>query len=289
MAMSGETEQARIENEAASALVRQRDRDRYWSALFAPREKRAGLLALYAFNAELERIAAAPSEPMASQIRLQWWRDAIELAAPDARTGNPLADALSSAISGHDLPRERLIGMVDARLPILFGDAPADDAALKASMRETEGAVFGLACVILGDRGEAARDAANDAGIAYGLTEMLAKLPFLAAQQKLILPNSYMTTRGVDLAAVHRGQTTPAFAAAMADLRGIAARVLQRFKGKAADLDATAWPAFLPLTLVKPYLKAMAAPNYDPLRTVVVLNPLRRFWRMWRAARRRSL
>jgi 15-cis-phytoene synthase len=289
VAASADTQQARVEYEAASALVRARDRDRYWSALFAPLGKRPALLALYALNAELERIMAATSEPMACEIRLQWWRDAIEQAAPGVKTGNPVADALSSAILEHDLPRDRLTGMVDARLPILFGDAPADDAALKGFMRETEGAVFGLSCVILGDSSEAAKDAANDAGIAYGLTELLAEVPLLAAQQRLILPVSYTATRGVDLAAVHRGETTPAFAAAMADLRGIAARVLQRFRGKAASLDADLWPAFLPLTLVKPYLRAMAAPDFDPLQTVVSINPMRRFWRIWRAARRRSL
>ena len=118
---------------------------------------------------------------------------------------------------------------------------------------------------------------------------MLLELPFLASRQKAVLPLSYLESRGIDLAAIHRGETSESFGAAAADLRGIAGRALQQFRAMAGDLDRSAWPAFLPLTLVKPYLRAMAAPDFDPLHTVVAISPLRRFWRIWRAARRHTL
>ena len=277
------------DDEAAAALVRQRDRDRYWSALFAPRAKRPAILALYAFNAELDNILASVSEPMAGQIRLQWWRDAVDFATPGTRTGNPAADAFSAAITEHNLSKDRLIGMVDARVPTMFGEPPLNDKALKTSLRETEGAVFELAAAILGDRSDSAKAAAAHAGVAYGLTETLLKLPFLASRQRAVLPSSYLESRGIDLAAIHRGETSESFGAALADLRDIASRALQQFRAMAGDLDRSAWPAFLPLTLVKPYLRAMAAPDFDPLHTVVAISPLRRFWRIWRAARRQTL
>ena len=147
-----DAKQRKSDGEAAAAFVRQRDRDRYWSALFAPRAGRAAVLALYAFNAELDHILAAVSEPMAGQIRLQWWRDAVDLAPLGTRTGNPVADALSAAITEHNLSKDRLIGMVDARVPAMFGEPPLDDKALKTFLRETEGAVFELAAAILGDQ-----------------------------------------------------------------------------------------------------------------------------------------
>ncbi len=286
---SDDAKQRRLDEEATAALVMQRDRERYWSALFASRPDRPGLLALYAFNAELDHILTLVSEPMAGQIRLQWWRDAVDLATLGKRTGNPVADALSAAIARYDLPKDRLIGMVDARVPAMFGEPPLDDKALKASLRETEGAVFELGAAILGDRGEHAKLAAAHAGVAYGLTGTLLKLPFLASSQKAFLPSSYLENRGIDLAAIHRGETSESFGAAVADLRGVASRALQHFRAMAGDVNPQAWPAFLPLTLVKPYLRAMAAPDFDPLRTVVAISPLRRFWRIWRAARRKTL
>ena len=286
---SADEQQKRLENEATANLVRQRDRDRYWSALFAPPPERAGLLALYAFNAELEHIAASAHEPMVAQIRLQWWRDAIDLAAPGTKTGNPVADALSAAILEIDLPKQRLIELADARVPEIFGDQPADIQGLRASCHDTYGVVFELAALILGGAGEPTAKAAGHAGLAYGLTHVLRTLPLQASRRRLLLPPSYFEGRGINLAAVYQGKSNAAFRAALSDLRGAANRALQQFRTLSPQLDAAVWPAFLPLSVVKPYLKAMAAPSFDPLHTIAMANPARQFWRMWRAARRRSL
>jgi 15-cis-phytoene synthase len=284
-----EGQQNRLENEAAAKLVKSRDPDSYWSALFAPAPERTALLALYAFSSELAHIAGLSREPMVGQIRLQWWRDAIDLAAPGKKTGNPAADALSAAIEERNLPKARLIGMVDAWVPEIAGEPPADMRALHASIEDMEGAVFELACLILGARSEAARKAAAHAGLAYGLAHRLRTIPIQASRRRLSLPPSYFEARGADLAALYAGKNTAALGAALADLRGEANRALQRFREVAPEIEPAAWPAFLPLTLVKPYLKAMAAPAFDPLKTVAALSPARRFWRIWRAARRRAI
>lgn len=58
--------------------VRRYDHDRFLTSLFAPAARREGLLALYAFNVEIAKTAEVVSEAMLGQIRLQWWREAIE-------------------------------------------------------------------------------------------------------------------------------------------------------------------------------------------------------------------
>ena len=71
---------------AVRTIARDGDLDRYVSALFAPGACREHLFALYAFNVELARIGDQVSEPQLGEIRLQWWRDALDLAASgDAR------------------------------------------------------------------------------------------------------------------------------------------------------------------------------------------------------------
>ncbi len=281
--------QGRLENEAAANLVKVRDRERYWSALFAPASGRPGLLALYAFNAELAHIAAAVREPMVAQIRLQWWRDAIELVAPGMKTGNAIADALSRTILAHDLPRHRLMGMIDARTPEISGDPPANLQELRSSLQETEGALFELAAAILGDGSEAAKEAATHAGVAYGLTERLRTVPLQASRRRLLLPPSYLESRGADLAWLYAGKASTGLSAALADFRDEANRELRQFRETSPKLKRAAWPAFLPLALVRPYLQAMAAPSFDPLQTVPALNPLRQFWQVWRASLRRAV
>ncbi|RZK82982.1 MAG: hypothetical protein EOO66_25235, partial [Methylobacterium sp.] len=58
-------------------LVRAGDPDRYFATLFAPPAFRPHLFALYAFSLTIARVREAASNPMAGEIRLQWWRDAL--------------------------------------------------------------------------------------------------------------------------------------------------------------------------------------------------------------------
>jgi 15-cis-phytoene synthase len=282
-------QQSQLEKKAVTDLLRRRDRERYWTALFAPAAKRPALLALYAFDTELTHIAAAVTEPMVGQIRLQWWRDAIDLAAPGTKTGNPIADALTSAILEYRLSKERLIAMADARIPEIFGDPPASIQALRATLQETQGTIFEFAAAILGSESEVTKKAAEQAGLAYGLMQTLRTLPLQAARKKLLLPPSYFESRGVTPATIFRGKTNASLGAALSDLRGACYKALHQFRTLAPQLDPAVWPAFLPLALVKPYLKAMAAHRFDPLHTVPSVNPVRQFWRVWRAVRRHRL
>src|SRR6476661_6084406 len=61
-----------------AALVRHHDRDRFQTVLFAPAARREALFALYAFNYEIARVRESVTEPMLGQIRLQWWREAVD-------------------------------------------------------------------------------------------------------------------------------------------------------------------------------------------------------------------
>ncbi|MFT4078939.1 phytoene/squalene synthase family protein [Rhodomicrobium sp.] len=281
--------ETRDDGRSAADLVRSRDRDRYWAAMFAREAARPALFALHAFDSELNHVLAVAREPLAGQIRLKWWRDAIESGEANEKTGNPLADALNAAIMAHDLPRERLLAMVDANVPELFGDSPSDDAEFAALIDDSQGALFELASAALGDRSEAAKGAAREAGLALGIVETLRGLPDSVARGRLPLPLALLEEKGVDFEAMGRGEDSGALRAALAELRDEAAAALQRFRDMQANIAPDARAAFLPLTLVAPYLQAMAAPDFQPLRDRIALNPLGRLWRIWRAARRNKL
>src|SRR5580692_2883864 len=96
-----------------AALVRQHDRDRFQTALFAPVADREALFSLYAFNYEIARVRESVREPMLGQIRLQWWREAIEAAyAGAAPRRHEVVEPLTATIRERGLSRahfERLI------------------------------------------------------------------------------------------------------------------------------------------------------------------------------------
>src|ERR1700726_4236630 len=94
------------------ALVRAADKDRFLAALFAPAEHRGALHALYAFNIEIARVREVIREPLAGEIRLQWWNDAVAGRAAGDVEANPVVAALLAAVARYRLPTEPLTGFI---------------------------------------------------------------------------------------------------------------------------------------------------------------------------------
>jgi phytoene synthase len=111
------------------SVVRAADPDRWLASRFiADRRRWAQVIALYAFDHELERVRRVASNTLLAEIRLSWWRDVLdEIHGGGPVRAHPVARALADAVADHDLPREPLEAMIDARIevldkPVLFID-----------------------------------------------------------------------------------------------------------------------------------------------------------------------
>ena len=91
--------------------------DRWLATRFiADAEARADVVALYAFDHTLARIAHAVTQPMLGEIRLAWWREAVEEAFNrKPPRGHPVVEALNVAIGRRNLDREPFEVLIDAR------------------------------------------------------------------------------------------------------------------------------------------------------------------------------
>ena len=99
--------------EHVQELVRTGDRDRFLASLFAPDDARPALLALYAFNLEIGRIAASVSEPQLGLIRQQWWLDTLDAIFGRADVpSHPVAQELARAVEQGGLPKHALRNLV---------------------------------------------------------------------------------------------------------------------------------------------------------------------------------
>jgi 15-cis-phytoene synthase len=99
------------------ALVRRVDPDRWLSSRFIDQpQARADVIALYAFDHELGRAPKVASNSLLGEIRLTWWREVLDevFEGRDVRR-HPTAQALAQAQRRHDLPRQPLEAMIDAR------------------------------------------------------------------------------------------------------------------------------------------------------------------------------
>jgi len=277
------------------AIVKAHDRDRYVATLFAPEPYRSQLFSLQAFNVELSRIAGLVTEPMLGEVRLQWWRDALDQLEHGERLGHPVADCLGDVMRARNLPKMQLLGLIDARSFDITGTAMPDMPALRTYLAKTAGALFQLSADILtADRvgepiGRATRSAivetAGAGGMAYGLAELLRALPLHVSRGILFLPVSHFDDFGVAREMRMGGEECGPVKAAFSALVEVARDELREAEKTILELPPAVRLAFLPLAFVAPYLDRLGRSSHRPLHDLVELNPLGRLIRAWRARR----
>jgi phytoene synthase len=265
-------------------IARSGDPDRALAALFAPRDGRADLLALYALNVELARIAEQVSEPELGAIRLQWWREAMPRAAQGEATGHPVADAVGEAQRRHALSARAIAGLIDARGFDIETKIMPDWTSLETYLRDTAGALFGLGAECFAAPASSLQQAASHAGLAYGLTGLMRALPVHAVSGRVYLPADMLLGHGTSPEAVLAGRTEAGLQAVLTEIGARARDALGKARRELAELSGRAEAAFLTLSLVEPYLAALERRERDPLHDIAGINPLFRLWRLarWR-------
>jgi len=268
------------------ALVRAADKDRFIASLFAPAHHRGALHALYAFNIEIARVREIVREPLAGEIRLQWWNDAIAGKAAGDAQANPVAAALLAAVARYRLPGALLNALIAARRFDLYDDPMRTLADFSDYAGATSSAVIELSARILDeDDMPGLGRLALDAGLAYAIAGLLQAFPIHAARGQLFLPLEVLERHGVQRQDIEAKQATAGLRAALGELRLQARRHLAEAARLADGIPAAVLPALLPVALARPVLDRMDRKDYDPF-VPVEMSQWRRQWRLWRAARR---
>ena len=267
------------------ALVRAADRDRFLATLFAPRERRGALFALYAFNVEIARVREVVRDPVAGEIRLQWWNDVLAGAGRGEIEAHPVASALRASVARYGLPPERLQTTISARRFDLYDEPMATLADLEAYADGASSSLIALAAQILNGGAPDIDALSHHAGRAQAIAGLLKAFPFHAARGQLFVPLELLERHGADREDVRIGRATPQLRSALADLRDSARRHLRQAQDMARTVSPDAMPALLPVALAGATLARMERGDYDPF-VPVEIAPWRRQWLIWRAARR---
>ena len=171
------------------STLRDIDRDRYLACLLSPADKRGALASLYAFHAEIARIRDVIHQPLAGEIRLQWWRDLLSGTAEGESNANPIAAGLLATIEAYRLPREVLVNMTEARIFDLYDDPMPDRNALEGYAGETAAALIQLAGLVLDAPAAMQRsESAGHAGVAQAIAGILLLLPLHRKRGQVYLP-----------------------------------------------------------------------------------------------------
>ncbi len=264
--------------------VRQGDHDGWLAMLFAPAEKRPHLYALQAFFLEIEHVRDRVQEALAGELRLQWWRDALEGAARGDVGGHPVAAALMDTIVKFRLPRDALTEFIEAHRFDLYDDSMPTLHDWESYAEQTAATPIRLASIILTDKLEPGGiAAASHAGAALSVTRQLANLG--RDRTPVFLPADILARHKLKPADIEAGQLTPAVAETLADMRGIARLHLDALRRHAGSIDPAALPAYLTTSLVEPMLRMSERRGIDPFRSLLLLPRWRRQWILWRASR----
>lgn len=148
-----------------------------------PVELREKLFPLYAMNVEVARAPWVTQESMIAEMRLQWWRDALEeiAAGGDVRRHEvvtPLAQILTAQQA------EALFALIEARRWDIYKDPFEDDAHFQAHLAETSGVLLSVAAELAG---AAEQLEIKVVGTVDGLARWFQAIPALEAKGRIPL------------------------------------------------------------------------------------------------------
>ncbi len=164
--------------QACADIVAKGDADRFAAVMAAPVAARKMLLPIYAFNVEVARAPWVASEPMIGEMRLQWWRDALEEIAEDKVVRkHEVTTQLARVLDGEGA--RILDKLVQARRWDLYTDAFEDAGHFDEYLDATGGGLMWVAARALGATNETAFRAL---GRASGLANLFLAVPELEAR-----------------------------------------------------------------------------------------------------------
>ncbi len=125
---------------------------------YAPGTKREAWLAFLALDARLASLVRSASEPMLAQLRIAWWREALEADGSRWPQGDPILGALATWNGRHN----GLAALADG-WEAITAPAPLEATAMARFAKGRADAIAVLAQHLgVGDHAEAARQLATD-------------------------------------------------------------------------------------------------------------------------------
>lgn len=275
-------------------IVRSADPVRYFANQFVPASHRSDVFMLHAFDLEIRKITHTVREPMAGEIRLQWWREVLQGSRDDEAAASPLARTLLQFTRRHSIGSQIWDSYLDGRIFDLYDDAVEDLAAFEAYAGQTEGTMLQLACLVL-DRGRSssAAQASGYLSCAAVLWNRALRPLLLTGQppaERLVsniaryLPPQLRQDAGFETNPYLGGKTLEPHHA-LSEISAAMQTYLEKARGVADAVPRSLHPAFLhmaPIKLDMSKVQRHSAPDL-PLRQT---STSRLIWQLWRESRR---
>lgn len=257
-------------------IVRAYDPLNFLAAQFVRSDARADLLTLRAFDLEIRRIPHAVREPMAGEIRIQWWREVCYGERAEEASASPLASAVQALLARHQVHANTIDPYLDGRIFDLYSDRIEDKQAFEAYAGQTSGTILQLGCLVL-DREQSTR-AAELSGYLSCVDAILSRVirPALRGQEGAgrYLPPEALQGIGGGAANpfLMDDDTDPATVQSAA--KALAAAYLDKALEVAPGVPTALHPVFLPFVFARDEIAGRIE--------MATLPSYRLIWRLWR-------
>jgi phytoene/squalene synthetase len=244
--------------------VKAYDYDRFLVTLFAPAKAREDLFALYAFNHEVAKIRETVSEPMLGEIRLQWWREAIEGIYAGTPRNHEVVLPLEQAVKNTNIAASSFMKIIDARTADIYDENPKTLADFENYLGATSGNLTRIAAEMLGEQDEHVLSMAYDLGLVWGLTGTIRAIRYHISLNKLSLPQELMDEFKVKKRDVFGLEESENIKNLIKALSMSAHQYLDQMAKDKSKLSKEMKSLFLMSALSRSYLNTIKGADYNP-------------------------
>ncbi|MGM0421814.1 MAG: phytoene/squalene synthase family protein [Pseudomonadota bacterium] len=238
-------------------ILRDYDRDRFLTSLFAPAKEREALFALYAFNHEIAKTRELISETVMGLIRLTWWREAIEeIYAGKPARAHEVVEPLAKAIRDYDLPQDKFEALIYGREFDLEDVLPSNMTGLQNYAQFTAMPLTELANMILS--GQPHSDMAAPVAQIIALTGILRAVPFHARQHRCYLPEDLLRAEGLSPQDIYNGKSPERLKPVA---KAITAQINPHFED--VEVKSALRPVLLQVSRARQYIRQLEKQDYD--------------------------
>jgi phytoene synthase len=229
-------------------------------------------------------VATRVREPLAGELRLAWWREALAGVRPAEAAGAPIAAALIDTMAKFALPVSAFEDLLQALTFDVYDDSMESREGLEAYGIATTGALTALGAQVLAEGSETdARAASDAAGAGLALARSVLDLA-IGRRRPMLAPRALIERHGVSLAEARAGGGGDGLRAALAELADAADTRFDEAEARLAALPSALAPAFAPLATARLDLRRWRRVGAAPFAPAA---PWRRQWALWQWARRR--
>ncbi|KAH6569673.1 hypothetical protein BASA50_002131 [Batrachochytrium salamandrivorans] len=244
-------------------LVRSHDYEQFLATLFVSAPARPAAWAIKAFNVETALIRDVVSQANIREMRIQWWRDAIDRTFQGSPPNHPITKTLAKTLEKTRLSKMWFTKILSARESNMKDTQYNTMTDLEAYAENTVSSLIYLQLEALGISDLNAEHAASHSGKAIGIATALRGTPFNVSKRRFYLPAEIMSQHSVVTEEIFRFGPNEKLADAIFTIATRANDQLLTARTFSKDVPKEATATLLPLVIAHNYLTNLEKANFN--------------------------